>query len=141
METPLGALLGFVFGASSFWVVDSLHSHRSPPCTDCFWRLPSIVGIVGAKLGGKGRASPVAQMVKNLPVMWETWAQFLGQEDPLEKVMMQLEHDFYSGTLQTSFLTIVSDILLNALRNICLALEVHKLLLVFIFHDFNVRKF
>ena len=80
-------------------------------------------------------------MVKNLPVMWETWAQFLGQEDPLEKVMMQLEHDFYSGTLQTSFLTIVSDILLNALRNICLALEVHKLLLVFIFHDFNVRKF
>ena len=80
-------------------------------------------------------------MVKNLPVMWETRVQFLGQEDPLEKVIMQLEHDFYSGTLQTSFLTIMSDILLNALRNACLALEVHKLLLVFIFHDFNVRKF
>ena len=27
----------------------------------------------------------VAQMVKNLPAMWETWVQFLGQEDPLEK--------------------------------------------------------
>ena len=27
----------------------------------------------------------VAQMVKNLPVMQETWVQFLGQEDPLEK--------------------------------------------------------
>ena len=80
-------------------------------------------------------------MVKNLPVMWETRVQFLGQEDPLKKVMMQLEHDFYSRTLQTSFLTIVSDILLNALRNACLALEVHKLLLIFIFHDFNVRKF
>ena len=53
----------------------------------------------------------MAQMVKNLPVMWETRVQFLGQEDPLEKVMMQLEHDFYSRTLQTSFLTIVSDIL------------------------------
>ena len=26
-------------------------------------------------------------MVKNLPVMWETWVQFLGQEDPLEKEM------------------------------------------------------
>ena len=26
-------------------------------------------------------------MVKNLPAMWETWVQFLGQEDPLEKDM------------------------------------------------------
>ena len=26
-------------------------------------------------------------MVKNLPAMWETWVQFLGQEDPLEKGM------------------------------------------------------
>ena len=30
-------------------------------------------------------ASLVAQMVKNLPAMRETWAQFLGQRDPLEK--------------------------------------------------------
>ena len=29
----------------------------------------------------------VAQMVKNLPAMQETWVQFLGQEDPLEKGM------------------------------------------------------
>ena len=27
----------------------------------------------------------VAQTVKNLPTMWETWVQCLGQEDPLEK--------------------------------------------------------
>ena len=27
----------------------------------------------------------VAQSVKNLPAMQETWVQFLGQEDPLEK--------------------------------------------------------
>ena len=26
-------------------------------------------------------------MVKNLPVMWETWARSLGGEDPLEKGM------------------------------------------------------
>ena len=26
-------------------------------------------------------------MVKNLPAMWETWVQSLGQEDPLEKEM------------------------------------------------------
>ena len=29
----------------------------------------------------------MAQTVKNLPVMWETWDRFLGQEDPLEKGM------------------------------------------------------
>ena len=30
-------------------------------------------------------ASLVAQLVKNLPVMWEIWVQSLGWEDPLEK--------------------------------------------------------
>ena len=30
-------------------------------------------------------ASFVAQLVKNLPAMWETWVQSLGWEDPLEK--------------------------------------------------------
>ena len=30
-------------------------------------------------------ASLVAQLVKNLPTMWETWVQSLGWEDPLEK--------------------------------------------------------
>ena len=34
-----------------------------------------------------GEQSLVAQMVKNLPVMQETWVQSLGQEDPLEKGM------------------------------------------------------
>ena len=29
-----------------------------------------------------------AQMVKNLPAMWETWVQSLGQEDPPEKEMV-----------------------------------------------------
>ena len=32
-------------------------------------------------------ASPVAQMVKNLSAMWETWVQSLGWEDPLGKGM------------------------------------------------------
>ena len=31
--------------------------------------------------------SLVAQLVKNLPAMQETWIQFLGWEDPLEKGM------------------------------------------------------
>ena len=33
------------------------------------------------------RASPVAQMVKNPPAVWETWVPSLGWEDPLEKGM------------------------------------------------------
>ena len=34
---------------------------------------------------GKKQASLVAQLVKNLPAMRETWVQSLGWEDPLEK--------------------------------------------------------
>ena len=30
-------------------------------------------------------ASLAAQLVKNLPAMWETWVRFLGWEDSLEK--------------------------------------------------------
>ena len=33
------------------------------------------------------RASLVAQTVKNLPAMWETWVQSLAWEDPLEEGM------------------------------------------------------
>ena len=31
------------------------------------------------------RASLVAQLVKSLPAMWETWVRSLGWKDPLEK--------------------------------------------------------
>ena len=31
------------------------------------------------------RASLVAQMVKNLPAMWEIWVRSLGWKDPLEE--------------------------------------------------------
>ena len=34
-----------------------------------------------------GQASLVAQIVKNLPGMRETWVPYLGWEDPLEKGM------------------------------------------------------
>ena len=33
-------------------------------------------------------AALVAQTVKKLPEMWETWVQSLGWEDPLEKGMV-----------------------------------------------------
>ena len=32
----------------------------------------------------------MAQMVKNLPAVWETWVRFLGWEDPLKKELATL---------------------------------------------------
>ena len=40
------------------------------------------------------RDSLVAQMVKNLPAMRETWVQSQGWKDPLEKGMTTLHHYF-----------------------------------------------
>ena len=40
------------------------------------WRIPWTI-----------QASPVAQLVKNLLAMQETWVRFLGWEDALEKEM------------------------------------------------------
>ena len=42
-------------------------------------RLHIVSGLINL------RASLVAQTVKNLPAMWETWVQSLGWDDPLEK--------------------------------------------------------
>ena len=42
-----------------------------------------IVDMVEPKTGFW--VSLVAQLVKNLPAMWETWVRSLGWEDPLEK--------------------------------------------------------
>ena len=51
-------------------------------------------------------ASLVAQMVKNLPAMQETWVQFLGQEEPLEKEMAiqysSLENSMNRGAWQAT---------------------------------------
>ena len=52
------------------------------------WKLVlAFTGMRGHYIAGwaKTRASLVAQLVKNLPKMRETWVQFLGWEDPLEK--------------------------------------------------------
>ena len=50
-------------------------------------RLHFFISYLGVGRGGGGGASPVAQMVKNLPAMQELWVQSLGWEDPLEKGM------------------------------------------------------
>ena len=53
---------------------------------------PDLIAVSGRSAGeGIGYpiqyswASLVAQVVKNSPAMQETWVQFLGWEDPLEK--------------------------------------------------------
>ena len=46
--------------------------------------------IQRAAFGVSLMATLVAQMVKNLPAMQETWVQSLGWDDPLEEVMATL---------------------------------------------------
>ena len=60
----------------------------------CPWDSLSKNAGVGSLLWGifltqglNSRASLVAQMVKCLPTIWETWVRSLGQEDPLKKEM------------------------------------------------------
>ena len=49
---------------------------------------PANAGNAGLIPGsGRSLSSLVAQRVKNLPTMLETWVQSLGGEDPLEKEM------------------------------------------------------
>ena len=48
----------------------------------CFFNDPLDVGNLIS-----GWASLVAQRVKHLPAMWETWVRSLGWEDPLVKEM------------------------------------------------------
>ena len=44
-----------------------------------------VYNIVNTLNATELRASLVAQLIKNLPAMQETWIWFLGWEDPLEK--------------------------------------------------------
>jgi len=43
--------------------------------------------LTSAKTLCPGWTSLIAQSVKNLPAIQETWVQFLGREDPLQKEM------------------------------------------------------
>ena len=58
--------------------------------------LDSVPGSGRSPAGGHGNpfqyswTSLVAQTIKNLPAVWETWVRSLGQEDPLEEGMATL---------------------------------------------------
>ena len=73
------------------------HSLGFPDCSGgeestCNAGDPGLIPGLG-RYAGEGIGSPlqyswaslVAQLVKNPPAMWETWAQSLGWEDSLEK--------------------------------------------------------
>ena len=62
-----------------------VHSRNSPtqPFPNPGHQSSNFVSFGSCLLGPLGLL--VAQMVKNLPAMWETPVQPLGQEDPLEK--------------------------------------------------------
>ena len=61
------------------------------PRVDPLHLLVSILALFKIRAFTKWNwASWVAQMVKNLPAMWDTWVWSLGQEDPLEKGMATL---------------------------------------------------
>ena len=51
---------------------------------DCLGNLRSIYIYIVFAWNRHG-SSLVAQLVKNLPAVWETWVQSRGWEDPLEK--------------------------------------------------------
>ena len=56
----------------------------------CHSLLQGIFLTQGLNPGLLHWASLVTQSVKNLPAVQETWVQFLGQEDPLEKGMARV---------------------------------------------------
>ena len=80
--------------------------------------------------------SLVAQMVKHLPTMWETWVQSLGQEDPLEKEMAT-----HSSTLAWKILIgclFVLSMVSFVLQKLFSLIQSH--LLIFCFYFLCLRK-
>ena len=83
-------------------------------------------------------ASLVAQMVKNLPAVWETWIRSLGWEDPLEKgatthssilawrtSCVPLFFDSMDGSLPGSFACGISRAILEWVAVFLCCLSVH----------------
>ena len=102
---PLSDIQSWIF-STILWIVFSLYDYiiynhlKSFPGSSaaeessCNTGDPGLIPGLGRSPGeGIGYplqylgASLVAQMVKNLPAMWETWVWSLGWQDPLEKGM------------------------------------------------------
>ena len=79
--------------------------------------LSSSGGWTNRLEGTHAMASLGAQMVKNPPVMRETWVQFLDSEDPLEKIRsfkIQLPPNLPFSLLPTQSVSLVAGETLEA---------------------------
>ena len=81
-QAPWGSSAASLSTTRTFLVITVRFLLLPVSCQCYLW-----LGPYYSNLNGNLRASPVAQMVKNLPALWETWFQSLGQEDSLEKGM------------------------------------------------------
>ena len=85
-------MLASVCAAVACGLLAELESSPSPRSFHCDVELdlwpPKSTGLIYILALSWIGAPLVAQMVKNLPAMQETWVQSLGQENPLEKGMV-----------------------------------------------------
>ena len=81
----MDVLVGFLFFLYDPTHVVNLNSGSSASSKSslCLWKF--LVHILLKSSLKNFEYFLVAQLVKNPPVMWETWVQSLGWEDPLEK--------------------------------------------------------
>ena len=63
----------------------TINTRVSP--SDCKEIIPDGDFNIQKEINNGKKIAPVAQLVKNLPAVQETWVRFLGREDPLEKEM------------------------------------------------------
>ena len=91
LETPSNHIYisPFIRGGQGWWGFCGSSAGKESTCNAGD---PSLIPGSGRSTGeGIGYplqyswASLVAQLVKNLPAMWETWVRSLGSEDPLQK--------------------------------------------------------
>ena len=83
MPSPYLILSGYLFGGPDSSVDKESACNAGDPSS-----IPGSGRSAGEEIGYPlqySRAPLVAQLVKNIPAMRETWVQSLGWEDPLEK--------------------------------------------------------
>ena len=73
------------FGDNSFSLLQPLYIPLQPLSTENMISVLLVLPLIECHVNNW--ASLVAQMVKRLHAMWETWVQSLGWEEPLEKEM------------------------------------------------------
>ena len=88
MEQQTGSKLGKEYMKVVYCHPTYLTYMQSTSCEMLGWIKPKLKSHVLGEISiPSDMISLVAQMVKQMPTMWETRVQSLGQEDPLEKDM------------------------------------------------------